>query len=543
MATLRLPLADPLRGGTTVDLPPLILDPDALEAVAQDAGASRGSGATALVVPKDERQLCAWLRANPSTPVLPQGALTSLTGGAAPSGDVVLSTRKMTGLDVDVTGATAVAGPGLLLADLHLALDEVGLFYPPAPTHDGASVGGNVATNAAGAATFAYGTTRDWVHRIRLVLRHGEVLELRRGAHRIRPGDTLELTGQRTFRLPIPTGLSPGLRKTSAGYHVRDPLDPIDLFIGSEGTLGIVSEVELALLPKPNILLGLVFLPDAARAVALTRELRDRSLATRRGQRPHGMSIRSIEFFDRRCLQLLAQEGKLEDLRVHAPDNAAASLLFAQELPAEWSDREITDRLARVYGTSLREPRDALHDLMLTLHSHDAFDGTSLALPGQPTHQARLAALREAIPLAVSEWLQRHHRRDPAVHKLGGDMIVPFEHFPGMLGAYYRAFESRGLDVCVYGHVSDGNVHPNALPTNADDMAAGEQALMELARQVLDLGGCPLAEHGVGRNPSKHRMLEMTRGPDALREMMNLKRAIDPGWTLARGVLFPPPRP
>jgi D-lactate dehydrogenase (cytochrome) len=528
MPTQRLALQRP----PDAPAPATITDPERLEAVLRDAAGVRGQAA-GLVEARDEAALCSWLRAHPDTPVLAQGALTSLTGGATPRGDVVLSTRRMSGLRIDVGSLRAVAGPGLLLADLHAALAAQGLYYPPAPTHDGATLGGNAATNAAGAATFAYGTTRDWVRRLRIALRHGEVLELRRGEHLVRPGDTLELVGERRLVGRVPTHPSPALKKTSAGFHTRDPMDPMDLFLGAEGTLGIVTEVEIALLPRPRALTALVFLPGDTQAVGLTASLRERSLAARAGARPGGLEVRSIEYFDFRCLDLIAARGALADLRVHVPPGAGACLLLVQELPPGVDDASALADLDAGHGP--------LADLYDVLAAHGVLETTEIALPEQATRQGQLAAVREAIPLAVSEWVIDHQRTDPGVHKVGGDMIVPCEHLPRMLAAYRAAFRARGLDHCVYGHISDGNLHPNGLPTCSAEVAAAESALLDLAEEAIALGGCPLSEHGVGRSPLKQRMLELTRGACALAEMRALKAALDPGWTLARGVLFPPP--
>jgi D-lactate dehydrogenase (cytochrome) len=536
MATLRLQLQPP----PAASPPPIDRDPERLEAVAKDAAAMRGGGAIGLVEPRDEAELCAWLRAHPELPVLAQGALTSLTGGATPDGEVVISLARLTGLEIDVEARRAVAGAGLVLANLHAALAERGLYYPPAPTHDGATIGGNVACNAAGAATFAYGTTRDWVTRIRVALRHGELLELRRGEHRVQPGDVLELCGERRLSVPLPSALSPALRKTSAGYLVAQDMDPIDLFIGAEGTLGIITEVELALRPLPTELCALVFVPDDETAVAMTHTLRERTRATLAGERPEGLAVRSIEYFDARCLQLIQDEGELDKLRVEVPPAAGAALLLIQELPQGSDDGAVMEQLDSAFAG---EPRGPVADLVEALMAHGVFATTELALPEQSSRRAQLAAVREAIPLAVSEWLLRHKRRDPAVHKLGGDMIVPFEHFGAMLDSYRAVFAAHGLEVCVYGHISDANVHPNGLPTCAADVAAGEAALLELAHRALELGGCPLSEHGVGRSPLKQRMLALTRGPQAMEQLRATKRALDPGWSLAPGVLFPPPSP
>jgi D-lactate dehydrogenase (cytochrome) len=512
-------------------------DPDELGAIAQDAAALQGTGAAGLLVPTTEGQLARWLRDHPDDAVLAQGALTSLTGGATPSGDIVVSMRRMTSLAVDARGLRAVAGAGVVLAELQAALADRNLYYPPAPTHDGASIGGNVATNAAGAATFKYGTTRDWVERVRVVLRHGDVLELRRGQHSLREGDRLRIEGSRVIELCVPTYESPPLKKSSAGYFVKMPWDPIDLFIGSEGTLGFVTEVEVRVVARPAVLTGLVFLDSAAAAIELVADLRARSLATRAAAAP-GLDVRSIEYFDGRCLSMLREGGKLAEHGVDVPETAVACLLFEQELGDDVTEDAIVDRLTAVHEGAVAE--DAVGELMAVLVEHGVVERTELAMPSDARRRRQLAAVREAIPLSISERLRRLHDEHPDVHKVAGDMIVPFERFGVMLERYYEAFRQEGVDMAVFGHISDGNVHPNGLPRDGADMAGATRALLRLAEEAKSLGGCPLSEHGVGKHPLKKQMLAAYWGVPVIDEMRAIKRAFDPGWTLGRGVFFDP---
>ncbi len=512
-------------------------DPDELETIAQDAAALQGTGAAGLLIPTTEGQLARWLRDHPDDMVLAQGALTSLTGGATPSGDVVVSMRRLTSLEVDEARLRAVIGAGLVLAELQASLADRNLYYPPAPTHDGASIGGNVATNAAGAATFKYGTTREWVERVRVVLRHGDVLELRRGQHALRRGDRLRIEGSRVVELSVPSYVSPPLKKSSAGYCVKAPWDPIDLFVGSEGTLGFLTEVEVRLVPRPAVLTGLVFLDSVAEAVGLVTDLRERSLATRAG-RTAGLDVRAIEYFDARCLSMLREGGKLAEHGVDVPGEAVACLLFEQELGADVPEDAIVDRLSAVHEGAASE--DAVGELMAVLVERGVVDRTELAMPSDARRRRQLAAVREAIPLSISERLRRLHEEYPEVHKVAGDMIVPFERFGAMLERYYEVFRQEGVDVAVFGHISDGNVHPNGLPRDGADMAGAKRALLRLAEEAKSLGGCPLSEHGVGKHPLKKQMLAAYWGALVIEEMRAIKRAFDPGWTLGRGVFFDP---
>ena len=117
-------------------------------------------------------------------------------------------------------------------------------------------------------------------------------------------------------------------------------------------------------------------------------------------------------------------------------------------------------------------------------------------------------------------------------------MIVPFERFSESLDVFRQAFESRKLDYAIWGHISDGNVHPNVIPHNLEDVIRGKEAILESGRKIIELGGCPLAEHGVGRNPVKQALLLQLCGAHGVAEMRAVKASLDPENKLAPGVLF-----
>jgi D-lactate dehydrogenase (cytochrome) len=121
-------------------------------------------------------------------------------------------------------------------------------------------------------------------------------------------------------------------------------------------------------------------------------------------------------------------------------------------------------------------------------------------------------------------------------------MVVPFEHIGTLLDVYERSFQRRGLDAAVWGHLSDGNVHPNVIPRSFADVESGRAAILEFGREAMRLGGAPLAEHGVGRNQVKQQLLRMLYGEEGIEEMRAVKHALDPEWKLAPGVIFPAAR-
>ena len=164
---------------------------------------------------------------------------------------------------------------------------------------------------------------------------------------------------------------------------------------------------------------------------------------------------------------------------------------------------------------------------------------TELALPGDRRRAADLLAVREAVPAGVNQRIGTAKRTiDARIEKTAGDMVVPFDRCAEMMDVYRHGFESRGLDYAIWGHFSDGNVHPNVIPRSFDDVVKGKEAMLEFGRHVARLGGCPLAEHGVGRNPVKQALLQQLYGDAGIDEMRAVKQALDPGNRLAPGVIF-----
>jgi D-lactate dehydrogenase (cytochrome) len=185
-------------------------------------------------------------------------------------------------------------------------------------------------------------------------------------------------------------------------------------------------------------------------------------------------------------------------------------------------------------------PDNGLASFCRALDRAGALDDTELALPGDRRRSAELLAVREAVPAGVNQRISTAKRTiDGRIEKTAGDMIVPFDRCGEMLELYRRGFESRGLDYAIWGHLSDGNVHPNVIARSYDDVVKGKEAMLEFGRHVARLGGCPLAEHGVGRNPVKQALLRQLYGDAGIDEMRAVKRALDPDNRLAPGVIFP----
>lgn len=523
------------RAVDAVPAPAVERDPERLAGVSEDAAHYPGGRADGVVVPRDVREVAAVLALG--RPLLAVGAQSSLTGGATPFGEIVLSTARLT--SIDVLDGRARAGAGVTLDALHAALEPLGAWFPPAPTYTGATVGGIVSTNAAGAATFKYGSVRPWVEALTLVLADGSVASITRGEVAASADGFQLMTPTRTATIPIRSLHLPDVPKCSAGYPLAAGMDAVDLFIGAEGTLGVVVEATLRVQPRPaGTCWALVPVVTEAGAIALVNDLRAAARATWASGDPHGVDASAIEHIDRRSLDVVREDGVLNRLGIGMPEGTDVVLLVQLELSAEEAGRDLWADLAgaREHGA----PDSAMARLCRLLDAHGCLEHAEVALPHQPARAAQFIALREAVPSGVNRRVALAKAQvDERISKTAADMVVPVHRFADMMRVCRRLFAERGLDLAVWGHISDGNVHPNLIPRSYADVERAREAVVALGRAVTAMGGCPLAEHGVGRHPVKQHLLRDLHGDDGLAAMRAVKRALDPEGRLAPGVLFP----
>ena len=522
--------------GDTRAAPRIERDPDVLASFVEDAAHFPGGFAAGVAFPSSEAEVAALVRSAPA--VLPIGAQSSLTGGATPNGEVVLSTVRFNRI-IDSATDWVRLGAGVTLVDLDAALAQSGRYYPPVPTFTGAFAGGIVATNAAGAATFKYGTTRDWVKALTVVLANGDVLDVERGRTTADRDGYLEIVrSDRAVRIRVPRYRMPEVPKISAGYFAAPGMDLIDLFIGSEGTLGVITELTLRVLPaRPAMCLAFVPFDDRPVALAFVRRMREAARETWRAHDPRGLDVAAIEHMDARCLEVLREDGVDRKLGVAIPEAAAMALLVTLELPAGMTSVQAFDDIGRA-----REPGAPATPLVCFCRALDdaqVLDRVEIAVPGDRAREQQLLALREAVPAGVNARVGRAKQQvDPRISKTAADMIVPFDRLDELLTIYDEEFRRRGLDAAVWGHISDGNLHPNVIPRSMADVESGYDAIRTFGREVIRLGGSPLAEHGVGRNRVKQQLLADLYGRDGIDEMRGVKQALDPDFKLAPGVLF-----
>jgi D-lactate dehydrogenase (cytochrome) len=507
--------------------------PDEVESFLEDAAHYPGGHASGVVRPRTIDEVSVIL--SKGDRILAVGAQSSLTGGATPFGDLVLSTSGLNAIEID--GDRVRVGAGVPLQTLQDELAKQRRWFPPVPTYLGAFAGGAVATCAAGAATFKYGTVREWVDGLTIVLAGGDVLTLSRGERIATDEGTFEIptaSGVRVVR--IPHLQMPAVPKHSAGYFLQPKMDLIDLFIGSEGTLGVIVEAVLKSAPQPPaICRAFVPVPSEQIAIAIAGELRTASQSTWRERDPRGIDIAAIEHLDDRSIVVIREDGVDRKLDIALPSGASVVLLIDLELTAD--DEGLWSQLESVREAA--SPDTPLVRFCRLLDRHGVLDETEIALPSDRARAAAFAELRESVPAGVNRRVAQAKRHDREISKTAADMIVPFDRFADMMTVCRRIFAERDLDLAVWGHISDGNVHPNVIPRSAADVEKGRAAILELGAAVIAMGGCPLAEHGVGRNSVKQQLLRQLYGDHSINAMRAIKLSLDPHGLLASGVIFP----
>lgn len=511
--------------------------PERISAHLEDAAHFPGGHADGVARPSTERDIADLL--STASSVLPIGAQSSLTGGATPHGGIVLSLERFT--EIEMLDADRVrVGAGVPLMVLQDALAAVHRWYPPVPTFAGAWVGGVIATNAAGAATFKYGATRQWVDALTVVLACGCVLDLTRGETPAARADGWRIACAHGDRHLTPaTYVMPDVAKCSAGYFAAAGMDLIDLFIGSEGTLGVITSAVLRTRPEPpSFAMALITTTSEAAALALTGDLRDAAQHTWNTRDANGIDISAIEYMDRRCIEIVRDDEADRRHEIALPPDSDVVLFVHLELPPGSNAASLFDEVANAVGPDAVDT--PMGRFCRLLDRHGVLDRTELAMPGDRGRLDQFLALREAAPTGVNRRVGEAKRDvDARIEKTAADMVVPFGRLAEMMRIYRDGFTSRGLDFANWGHVSDGNLHPNVLPRSYADVAAGKEAILAFGREAARLGGCPLAEHGVGRNMTKQALLQQMYGPAGIDEMRRIKHVLDPDGILAPGVLFP----
>jgi len=479
----------------------------------------RAGHAEKITFPKSTEEVREALRiaAKNNWPVTVQGGRTGITGGCVPEGGLILNLSRMNAIG-EIGGAQMTVQPGALLADIRKAVggnDDPAMFFPSDLTETTASIGGMVANNASGARSFRYGAVRDWIRALEVVLAHGETIHVQRGVHKANGFD---------FKLGSIEGKLPGVTqpdvKSAAGYFIEPDMDLVDLFIGAEGTLGVVTEITIKLLSELEQVSGLTaFFASEEEALGFVRFLRDAGSGIRptgqgngigaAGPSPSSGAPVAIEFFDFHALELL---------RRMKTENAA----FA-DLP----------ELKPEFHTAIYFEYDGEVPDVVVEKAGEAID--CWIAEGEREIET-LKNFRHAIPESVNMLIGERKKTVPELTKLGTDMSVPDSELENVMRMYHGGLADAGLEYVIFGHIGNNHVHVNILPRSMEEYERGKALYLDWAKRVVAMGGSISAEHGIGKN--KTDFLKLMYGDEGIREMRELKNLFDPHGLLNPGNLF-----
>lgn len=423
---------------------------------------------------------------------------TGLTGSRVPlGGDVISMERFDKILNFSKENKTLTVEPYVRLNEIQDFLNGTGLFYPPNPTEKLASIGGNIGNNASGSRTYIYGSSRDYINKLGIILPCGDTLNLSRGQIF---ADGLKFSFRSNegngYSFDMPEIEMPKV-KHAAGYFIKPDMDLIDLFIGAEGTLGIITSIELRLLDSPeNVLGAIIFLDDFDKMYALLEYLKSNS---------DGISPRLIEYFDDNSLDFL--RSKISQI----PDLARYALWIEIEVNETNSD----DTTAALYQA-------------ITEYSSLA-DETWIAL--SDADHKRLAEFRHALPLAVYEKIQEYKQQ-----KLGTDTAVPSKYLKEYHEFMISLFKREKLDYVIWGHIGNSHLHANIITKSDEEFVVAKELFDIIVERAVELGGTVSAEHGIGK--IKKRYLKMLYNEEVINGFRSIKKAVDPKMIMNKGNVF-----
>lgn len=400
------------------------------------------------------------------SPVTAAGGQTSTTAASITDAGVLLSMLGMNRIvDIDPSGRIARVQPGVLVGDLKRAAAGEALTFAPDPTsEDECTVGGAIACNASGARTFRYGATRRHVRALKVVLAGGELIELRRS----------------------------DLEKNTVGYGFAQ--DPIDWFIGSEGTLGVIVEAEVALVPKPDGVTGLA-IPFESEDAALDFVVRAREAGD--------IAPRCLEFFGGMALDI----ARRADGQPGWAGTADAMIYAEEETPG---NLELWLAHAERGGAVAEDVR--------------VFQGEG--------ELRRARKLRHSVPVEMNERGARMRRQGG--RKVSTDWAVPYRKLRDAVRMANETADRHGIArAVIYGHAGNGHPHQNFVGRDTDEVARIERVVEETLRKVLEMGGTIAAEHGIGK--LKRKWLPLQMNELQIRMMRTVKRELDPQGILAPG--------
>jgi D-lactate dehydrogenase (cytochrome) len=465
-----------------------------------------------VLIPETRYELLETIRSlyNDGIPYTISGAGTGLVGGRVPFEGVLISLEKFNKIiEINPTEQYIKLEAGVVHSDMDLAISEFGLFFPPNPTEKNSFIGGNIACNSSGSRTFKYGTVRDYVLELTVILPWGEEITLTRDSNSVVDNEfVIKTPSGKKIQFPLTEIKYPRLKKNSAGYYIRNGMHTLDLFVGSEGTLGTIVESKLRLLRKPEKVFGAIIFSDVLdKAFDFVETIRKESYDSfaNKENTSSTISARLIEYFDKNSLDLLRNDYS------QIPSEAMCAVWIEQE----YSESEESLLLQNWYDYIARYTELA--------------DSTWVAT--NDAEHEKFREFRHRLPLRVFEIVARSR-----FNKIGSDTAVPDESFRKYYTDFINDLNNSGIQYFIWGHIGNSHLHANLVPQNEEESELASRLYDKHVGIAIELGGTFSAEHGTGK--LKRKYLEMLYGKETVAIMKGIKLLFDPKNLVGKDIMF-----
>ncbi|MFW9876032.1 MAG: FAD-binding oxidoreductase, partial [Candidatus Thorarchaeota archaeon] len=489
-----------------------------------------------LFFPKSEAEIISildFLRKNTIRTVI-SAARTGIVGASVPSSGSVLSIEKMNkiigiGIDPNKGNFFLRVEPGVTLNEINDTLmkkeidnieeltpgakekfkeSKEAFHYPVDPTEMSAMISGTVATNASGARTLKYGPTREWIKGLRVILSSGDILNIQRGEYFAsnKGKFIINKSDGKQFQFKIPNYTFNTTVKNAAGIYSKPNMDFIDLFIGSEGILGVITQIDIWIIEKHALVYNILFFNSEEDAISFGESLGNNIIT----------SPEFIEFFSENALNLLKKvqnENPGSTGMPQIPVYAKSAIFFDLEYSEDKIDIIFSEinNIAEKSNTNLSNGWSSYENQDFTRFKH----------------------FRHAVPENINAIIAQRKQKFPQLHKLGTDMSVPQRYFREMMKYYHSVLQNVNLEYIIFGHLGDNHMHVNILPKNMEELNLGEKIYEKFAKKVVEYGGSVSAEHGIGK--IKREYLKIMYNQKELNEMRLIKKTLDPYLILNYG--------
>jgi D-lactate dehydrogenase (cytochrome) len=479
----------------------------------QDNSGVFGAYADFIAIAENEDDISKFLveMSEKQVPVTIAGALTGNTASGLAFGGAVLSLENLNSIgeikkNEDNTAFVSVQA-GARISGIKIKAYQSGWLYPPDPTEKSAFIGGNIATNASGARGFKFGVTRDYVQALKIVFSDGSKSFIERGKiFSDKNGNITFNTNKGIKHIKLPEYTLPYI-KNAAGYYNYPHSDLIDVFIGQEGTLCVIVEAVLKLVPHfKDVFGGIIFFQRHNDVFMFVNEIKSISKKAKEEKLKNVINAMSLEYFDKNALDLIRDDYPT------IPLEAESGIMFEQDVYDDNTDLLI----------------DKWYKIMQKYH----IDDDKVWFASNLMELEKFRIFRHAIPEHVNNIVKKNK-----MPKVGTDFAVPEGKLLDIVDFCQKEFKNSGIFNLTFGHIGENHLHANILASNKDEYERCRKLYIDICCKVVELKGTVSAEHGIGK--LRHIFLEKMLGKEGFKEMAKFKTSLDKSAILCQDNIFP----